>query len=357
MSTLSTRLADAVGPGAQITPEDLVAVHVSSAQLSPAGGADTPEAVLHRAILQYPNHPRRVRVRGDGGSGKTSLIMRAISERDAGGTRPQVLVIRCGEDPSRLSSPASFVRLMVDTVRVQGTFASVDPDALARAAATEITTTPGSATQTGGLGGGPLPIQYQFSWTDAVESLTSELSPEERRSILTDSLGAAADHAPLTVVVDDTDRFAGVGPTGDVDREAIRNLFEHGIKTLIEMPVGIVVAVHPLYDSVAGVAEALERGEFASVEVPALPVNRGIEPLLSIIRKRLQVRVQEIDPEPLVHFDRDAVAQLQALYFDGDHDLRRVLRRCKACVNLAIADDAPRVSIEHVQRELEVNSG
>jgi len=351
MTRLPDEVVRAVGPGTPLDPEELVAVHVSSAQLTQVAGVARPEAALYRAMLQGRGDPSRVRVRGRAGEGKTSLIYRAISESGAAAQLPQVLVLRCGEDPQRLSTAAEFVRLVIDTVRAQGGFASVDPGALARAAATQVTSSSGGAGH--GITVGAAPLQYRFDWKEVAETLTETVSPEQRRDLLFDALTTASEDGPLTVVVDDTDRFAAIGVDGTIDADSVHNLFEHGIKTLLDLPVNVVVAVHPTYDEVPVVGEVLGRGGFVTVDAPALPTDQDLGPLTRILERRLRRRVPHLDPDPLTYFAGGALAQLQAAYFNGGHDLRNVLRHCEQSARAALNAEASRVTIAHVQAVLD----
>lgn len=351
MTRLPEEVVRAVGPGTPLDPEELVAVHVSSSQLTPDAGAERPEATLYRAMAQGRGEPARVRVRGRAGEGKTSVIYRAISESGAAAPSPQVLVLRCGEDPQRLSTAAEFVRLVIDTIRAQNGFASVDPGALARAAATQVTSSSDGATH--GITVGAAPLQYRFDWKEVAETLTEALSPEQRRDVLIDAMTTASEDSPLTVVVDDTDRFAAIGADGSIDADSIHNLFEHGIKTLLDLPMNVVVAVHPTYDNVPIVGEVLGRGGFVTVDVPALPTDQDVAPLTRILERRLRRRAPDLAPDPLTYFSQGALAQLQAAYFDGGHDLRHVLRRCEQSARAARNAEASRVEITHVQTVLD----
>lgn len=291
-------------------------------------------------------------VHGEAGSGKTSLILRGVSEAAVSNPPLEMLILRCGEDPSRLASSAVFVSYLVRTLVSQKGFASVDVEELARAAAVREDHGAPAETHSGSIGGGALPITYRFEWKGAVESFSTEPSEEHRRQLLIDQVTAASLERRLVVVLDDTDKFAALGPNGAIDTSSISNLFHHGVGFLLELPVSIVVAVHPAYRNVPALREVLARGSFVDIDVPHLPSDVSPPPLAMIIDRRLRVAGHDASASSLFH--PEALAQLQATYFEAKRrNLRTVLHLCEASARKAAEGNFERVTILHVQAALE----
>lgn len=350
--TLTTAIARALGPGNLSDAEHLVEVHVSSEKLGAATGMQRPERQMFSALQANGGPPARVFVHGEAGSGKTSLILRGVSEAAASTPPLEALVLRCGEDPTRLVSEAAFADFVIDALRGQKGFASVDAAALARAAATSEERHGPVAMHSGSIGGGAVPVAYTFNWTEATESFNTQPSAKQRRQLLADLIASAATEHRLVVVLDDTDKFAAHRPDGSIDRDSISNLLQNGVGFLLHLPVAIVVAVHPAYRDVPALGEISTRAEFVDIDVPRLPGDVAPPPLAKILDRRLKVAGHELEAGNL--FCPDALAQLQATYFAAKRrDLRRVLRLCKGSAQNAADENATRVTILHVQAALE----
>ena len=85
----------------------------------------------------------------------------------------------------------------------------------------------------------------------------------------------ARDYRPI-VVIDDTDHFATAN--GELDEDAISNLYHHGIRTLCELddpPLDVLVAIQPVFRDVANVVDVEERFGFVTAEAPRLPVAQS----------------------------------------------------------------------------------
>ena len=352
MGMITEELARAVGSGPHGDREFLVAVHVGSDQLGAGTRPQGPEAELFRALRwSSSDQPPRVRINGEAGSGKTSLILRGLSDAPAAGPL-EALILRCGEDPEQLSSESAFAGYVINAIRAQGRFASVDLDRLA--AAMSSTGQTGSAvTHSGTVGGGALPAQYGLSWTEPINNFENEPNPQQRRTLLVDELTAAAKKTRLVIVVDDTDRFVMPGADGTPDDLSITNLFRYGINFLAELPVAVIVAVHPYYDNVPAVLETCARTGVISVEVPRLSADRQPLPLNAILDKRLELGGHDERADSM--FEYAALAQLQAIYFEGArHDLRAVLRLSERSAQIAAEARAHLVTVQHVQTALEL---
>lgn len=352
---LTQDIAAALRAGPPEDPAHLVNVYVESDLLGAAAHDARPEDELFASLLgSSAERPAHLFVRGKAGSGKTSMILRALSHIERIEPPTQTLLLRCGEKPDGLATADAFAAFMAEVLLEREGFRPVVSQPLMVAAATDVTTTPGNATMSAGAGGGAVPVNAHYDWKDPTHAL-KQFPTSERRAVLTDAIAQAAEVDRLVVVIDDTDHFAARGPNGSLDAESVSNLFENGIDLLLGMPVAIVAAVHPAYDDVAAVRRIEERGEFATVHVPELPVSsadpNGL-PLAVILDRRLEVAGHLQQAGEI--FDARALAQLQASYFQAaKHDLRRVLRLCGRSADLALASHSAVVELTHVQTALE----
>jgi hypothetical protein len=138
-------------------------------------------------------------------------------------------------------------------------------------------------------------------------------SPPQRLHVVGPS-GAGKTSLILRVVVD----------RGDVDEESVENLYHHGVRALGEMPVDLIVAMHPRFETVDRVREVSERIGMPRIEVPELPPGLE-EPVLGQILER-RMRSEGLDSELGSVIERAAVEDLQVLYHDRESNLRSVLR-------------------------------
>jgi Cdc6-like AAA superfamily ATPase len=326
------------------TEAELVGVYVPGGEF----GGSRPDAELFRG-LQHGEPGQRIIVRGESGSGKTSLILRVIG--DVGrlaDSSCEPFRITVG-DPEMIESVTAFLRSVLGTIASQdGRFANIDAEALAEAASIEQTTTTRQVTHRAGI---TSPVSYQAELKEPVETFKTATTPTELRENLNDVLRriVAAGYRPL-VVIDDTDRFARLDSTGGPQVGSIHNLLTNAVHVLCETepPIDVVVAVHPRYADVEAYEETRVRFGFDVHETPRLPVEERREPppLAAIVERRL--RRHGIDGEIGDVLERDAVIALEAVYVERDGNMREVLRVAEAACLTAAREGAEVVAAHHV---------
>lgn len=335
---------------------DLVDLYVPSDQLIGAQGDQRPEAQLMRALASDPP-PRFLHVLGDAGAGKTSMIFRVLA--DLGRRTPEtlakpheILVVNIGDDPSRLSSPATFMHTMVQLIaRQHHRFASVDPETLIAAAADEHTTTGPQVTHTGTLDAKF--VSYALALTEAYETAKFGENPARARDDFEDVLRLVSQDYRPVIIIDDTEHFVHSGAAGGVDTASVTNLFHHGIRALAELQlVDLVIAIHPKYQEVEAVQEVSSRFGFSEIAVPALRADSDEPGLSAILSRRLLRNGIETELGDVV--SPEVVSQLEAHYFANAHDLRTVLDLAAEAARRAFADDAQRIEPRHLQPLLDL---
>jgi hypothetical protein len=331
--------------------EDLVEFYVTSDRLIGARGDERPEARMMRALANDPP-PRFLSVLGPTGAGKTSMILRVLA--DLGRREPatlirphEILLVNVGDDPTRLSSPATFMHTMVQLVARQGhRFASVDPEVLTAAAADERTTTGPQVAHRARIDAKV--ISYEAELKEAYETAKFGDDPARARQDFEDVLTLVSKDNRPVIVIDDTEHFVRRGADGGVDIESVSNLFHHGVRALAELQkVDVVVAIHPKYEHVAAVHEVGSRFGFDAIEVPALRADSDDPGLSEILAKRLARHGLEVSLGDVV--GPEVVSQLEACYFANDHDLRAVLDLAAGAATAAAAAGDQRIEPRHLQ--------
>ncbi len=334
-------------------PEDLVRLYVPSHELAGLRGEDRPEAKIVRALADE-QAPQRLHIYGEAGAGKTSLILRALADvaRRENLARPvHPLFVNTGDAPSELDDPHHFMRMILGLIRVNGgAFASVDPRRLLDATAEQTTHTPATLTHEAGI---TAPIfSYQASLTEAFASQTLGQDPARVRNDFEDVLETVTREYRAVIVIDDTDHFAASGAGGELDEQAIANLYHHGVRTLAEFDkLDVLVAIQPQFRQVELVGEVETRFNFRHIDVATLPSGHDDLGLSHVLARRLTRAHVEASVDDLI--EPSALAQLQGAYFVVDHDLRRVLQFADEAARLAADDGATRIAPRHVQRALE----
>jgi hypothetical protein len=277
---------------------------------------------------------------GPSGAGKTSLILRVAADlirldRD---TKHEILILRVGDRPERLANPEEVMKMVLETIAVQGhRFSSISPDVLRAAAADERTQTPAQVEHRGEL---KVPVVgYSANLKEAYETLQLGQNASRVRHDLEDVLGQVirAGYRPA-LVIDDTEKFVSPGVDGKIDVGSVENLYHHGVRVLGELPVDLVVAMHPRFADVDRVTEVIERLAMPRIDVPELPADVD-EPVLSqILRRRMQREGVEVGLETVI--ERAAVEELQVLYHDRDRNLRSVLKVAHAAAGHALGRGA-----------------
>jgi GTPase SAR1 family protein len=328
-------------------PVRLAEMYVTSDQLAGLRGDDRPETQLMRALAQEAP-PQRVQIVGATGAGKTSLILRVLGDlarRNLPGPPHEVLVVNVGDDPNRLSSPATFMRTIVQLVQLQGyRFATVDQSALRDAAADERIMVGRQVEHRLGLNA-PV-VSYSAGLREAYEQHRFGDNPARAREDFEDVLRTvSADYRPV-VVIDDTEHFVATS-NGQIDVESVHNLYHHAIRSLAEITIDLIVAVHHHYSEVAVVNEVAARYGFMRVDVASLPTERDRSGLALILQRRLQRNGIETDVADVV--EPEALAQMQGLYFVNGHNLREVLDLADAAARGAHDERAERIAERHVQ--------
>lgn len=350
---LTRELADILGPGRPGDVELLAAVHVSSNKLDGTAGADRPEQVIHQLLRDAtPGAPARLFVHGKTGSGKSSLIFRALAELSGiAQPPPQAMILRCGDNIERLASIAVFGLYIVDELRAKERFASVPPDQLAKAATLQQTINPASHGVSVSASAGVLGARYD--WKKASISYTIEVGSEERLQVLRDQLTQAGEAGErMIVVIDDTNRFATQGSDGQVDLANVAKLFNNGLGFLIEQPVSVIAAVHPAYRNEPAVKDISARGGFEDVEVHELPTDTQSPPLAAILNQRLE-HAGLTGATATELFDAEALVALQGPYFTADaRNLRNVLTAAKTSVEIAVSSGQDQVRRQDAERAL-----
>lgn len=332
-------------------PQELVELYVRSDQLLGLQGEARPESQLMLALAnQAP--PQFVQVVGPSGAGKTSMILRVLTdlarrETSNVGRPHEVLVVNVGDEPGQLVSPAAFMRTIVRLVaRQRHRFATVDPDVLRDAAADERTRTGTQIDHRVGLDARL--VSYSAGLKEAYETAKFGDDPARARQDFEDVLTVVSrEHRPV-IVIDDTEHFVRPGPEGEVDAESVANLFDHAIRTLADLrQVDLVVATHPRYEAVDAVREVTGRFDFTRIDVPTLRADREDPGLTGILQKRLERHHVAASVADVVA--PETVSQLETVYFLNGHDLRQVLDLAARAATVAHRDGAPRIERRHLQ--------
>lgn len=304
------------------TDERRARVYVRSGELGLSTRADV---TLMDALATRPA-PQRLHVVGPSGAGKTSLILRVVADlvRLHRAAEYEILILRVGDRPERLASPEEVMQMVLDTVAVEGhRFSNVGDGVLMAAAADERTQTPMQMEHQAGLAAGV--ISYNATLKEAYEALRFGQSSARVRHDLEDVLEVVrtAGYRPV-LVLDGSEKFVSPGPDGTLDESSVENLYHHGVRVLGELPVDLVVAMHPRFEAVSRVTEVVERLAMSRIDVPELPAEAD-DPALSLILERRMERDGNAASLDSV-IERSAVEELQVLYHERHCDLRSVLR-------------------------------
>lgn len=314
------------------TDERRTEVYVRSGELGLPVRADVElmEALTEREF------PQRLHIVGPSGAGKTSLILRVAADlirldRDM---EHEILILRVGDRPERLANPEEVMKMVLETIEVQGhRFSSIIPDVLRAAAADERTHTPKQIEHRGEVKA-PV-VSYSANLKEAYETLSIGQNASRVRHDLEDVLGQVtrAGYRPV-LVLDDTEKFVSPGVNGKIDASSVENLYHHGVRVLGELPVDLVVAMHPRFAAVDRVTEVIERLGMPRIDVPELPADVDEPALSQILRRRMQRDGVGVELESVI--ERAAIEELQVLYHDRDRDLRSVLKVAHAAAGHAI---------------------
>ncbi len=321
------------------TDERRTRVYVRSGELGLVSRADLE---LMDALTTRPL-PQRLHIVGPSGAGKTSLILRVAADlmRLELGRRHEILILRVGDRPERLASPEEVMKMVLEAIAVEGhRFSNISPDVLRAAAADERTHTPKQVEHRGGLRA-PV-VSYSANLKQAYDTIAFGQNAARVRHDLEDVLAQVdrAGYRPV-LVLDDTEKFVSPGADGKLDESSVENLYHHGVRILGELPVDLVVAMHPRFEAVDRVRDVIERLGMPRIDVPELPADSDEPALAAIFERRIQRDDVEVALETVI--ERAAIEELQVLYHDRDSDLRSVLRVAHTAAGHALDRGAGRI--------------
>lgn len=335
-------LSEAVAASAFELTTDPVALARAHQKFSAITGQAV-EQELFRA-LRRDDVPCAAEVIGPSGSGKSSCIMRVVSDvagMDTGGH--EILILSAGDAESSLTDPAAFAHHLVDVIRSQGFRFSTDvQDGLALIGALETTITDPIQTRTGRAEVGVPGVRagYQHALQEAHRIRMFGQSAAQARGDLSDILKVMRDQgARPVVVIDDTDRF--VDPPGEGGLSpTVEFLFANAVRLLSELAIDFVVAVHPRFAGTDGYEQARARLLRTHVEIPPLPYD-GRNPLGAILAGHLRAHGITAAVDELIA--SGALDVLYGVYFAHGRDLREVLRVTEGAAARAVAERHPQV--------------
>jgi molybdopterin-guanine dinucleotide biosynthesis protein len=307
-----------------------------------------PEVELMRALADA-EPPQRLHVVGPSGAGKTSMIMRVVADLSRRNLKPspEVLVLRVGDRPDVLASEHSVMKLVLDTIAVEGhRFSNIDEAVLLDASADERTRTGRQVEHRAGL---TVPVvSYSASLHKAFEAAKFGANSARVRKDLEDVLRIVADagYRPI-VVLDDTEKFVAPGSGGEVDEASVTNLYHNGVRALGELPLDLIVAMHPRFETVARVGEVVHRLGMSRLEVLELPADSENPALNKILKRRMQRR--GIDDELATVIELETIADLQLLYHERDRDFRSVLQLAQKAAEHAVSRGATAIAPRDVR--------
>jgi hypothetical protein len=350
-------LADVVFANALEPTTDPVALAKAHASLTDLAGVPI-ERQLFAALNREDAHCA-AEVVGPTGSGKSSCIMRVVSDISALAQSPhEVLLLSAGDAESTLGDQAEFAYYLVDLLRSQGfRFSTEIQDQLAQVQPAETLVKDPVITHTGKLEGG-LPVaraSYQGALEEAHTERTFGKNPAQARQDLEDILKVMRQHgARPVVVIDDTDRF--VDPSdGTREHEAtVDALFNNAVRLLDQLRLDFVVAVHPRFRGTSGYEMATTKLLRTRLNIPFLEHTEDMNPIGKVLNKHL--RAHEIDTPVDEMMSVQAGASLYGAYATNGQDIRDVLAIAQQAATRAQDAEASRIEAQHVaaaMRELE----
>lgn len=329
------------------TDERRTRVYVVSGELGLAGD-DRPESQLMRSLAS-DEPPQRLHIVGPSGAGKTSLILRVVTDLAKRELEPraEVLILRVGDRPDNLASPEAVMKMVLDTIAVHGhRFSNVPEEVFQAASADERTHNPLQVEHEAGLTA-PV-VSYSVTLKEAYRTLEFGQNAARVRHDLEDVIRTVSDagYRPV-LVIDDTEKFVSPGPHGEIEAGSIDNLYHHGVRVLGELPIDLVVAMHPRFEEVPRVREVIERLAMSRLDVPELPAETEEPALRKILVRRMERDSVEGQLESVI--DPEAVEDLQVLYHERDRDLRSVLRLAHRAAGHALNRSAAVISARDIR--------
>ena len=326
-------------------PEELVEVYVPLKRFEVR---DDPQAFVF-GKLQAPE-PARIALVGEPGAGKSGAVLSALDGLEQmEAHRFAAIHIKVG-DPEVLGSASAFLQHVLQTMSAAADNLEDGPEAeeLDRAAASSTTVNDPQQTVAGGLKvpvvSADVTLRRSFR---SYEVPTGEASAAKHLGEVLDDLREAGHR--VVFVIDDTEKFTA-NAEGELNREAVANLFAKALDGLCELPgeFDVVVAVQPVFRREVGVVDDyLDRLGFARQNIPPLPPHRTPPPLADLLARRLDVAGIATPLDEMVA--TEALTALDAIYRQLDHDLRKVLNLAGSAARLANVDpDASRLEARHV---------
>ncbi len=141
------------------------------------------------------------------------------------------------------------------------------------------------------------------------------------------------------LVFDDTDRWLRNGGL-----TLMRGFFGEGVRWLLELPAGLVVAVHPDY-FIESPRQQLLQFVDTQIEVPVIPEPAHIA---AILARRVEVYAEVERPDLCSVFADDTVGAVHDVYLNTG-SLRRAIQVCHSAVHEALDAGAPQLTAAHIK--------
>lgn len=307
---------------------DLAALHVPFDDLT---STTNTEQRLDVAVRRS----ERVALIGASGSGKSSVVAHVLGPL-AEGVAPMLVPVAAMPSDT-VDRPSNLVDHLLDTVARNAKAAnlSVDVDA-ARATRSKIT----KSVRKASLGG-----SYRFLKGEIGKEVTRQTKVEmhatfaDKTDALVQVFQTIHDSGLRPILVfDDTDRWLR---NGGVDLAA--SFFGETVRWMLDLPAGLVVAVHPSYFEMSSRPDVLEYLD-TQIDIPVLDSPTSIE---AILTRRIEQYAEITAPDLGDVLDADVSAVLLELYGEFG-SLRRALQVCHIALHEAVGAGANRISSGHI---------
>lgn len=148
----------------------------------------------------------------------------------------------------------------------------------------------------------------------------------------------AGDDLHPVLVFDDTDRWLTNGGP-----DLVRRFFGEGLRWLLELPAGMVVAVHPNYLAATPQAELLQYLD-TQITIPHLPDPAHIG---TIFNRRIELYAGIDNPDLYEAIGNDALIAIHDVY-EATGSLRRAIHVCHTAVQDALDAGDANLNAPHV---------
>ena len=325
--TLSLQsLADAYAFESSPTRADLGVLHVPFDELVDSGRT---EARLDASIRRR----EPVALIGTSGCGKSSVIAHVL-DPTAEGIAPVYVPVAAAPAHTVDSADHLADHLLTTLFRLaEPVVARVEPD-LARSTTTTTRVRRGRAGFVGRWFGADVAREVRHQTQTERNATLSDKTEALIQALVTIADG----HLVPVIVFDDTDRWLS-----DENTPLVASFFAEGVRWLLELPVALVVAVHPHYFEVTSQTELL-RFLDTRIKIPRLESATAVD---AILRRRIQRIVGASKPNLTDVLASDASAAVLAVY-QKSGSLRRALQVCHTALHDALSDGANQISARHV---------